>query len=130
MRSLLINKNLRAFIIRSRKELERSWPFALQLLLKRVSSFLGERKYRILIRMRSKMHKKTCQFQGKAYKAIQDDLWSLLGKWEHRAEILTAIAREQRASGRHEMAEAYKKQAIESKKHAESVRKLLMGQTS
>ena len=75
------------------------------------------------------MHRKTYQFQGKAYKAIHDDLWSLLGKWEHRAEILTAIAHEQRASGRHEMAEAYKKQAIESKKHAESVRKLLMGQT-
>ena len=74
-------------------------------------------------------HRKTYQFQGKAYKAIQDDLWSLLGRWEHRAEILAAIAHEQRASGRHEMAEAYKKQAIESKKHAESVRKLLMGQT-
>jgi hypothetical protein len=78
---------------------------------------------------KNKMHKKPYQFQGKAYKAIQDDLWSLLGRWEHRAEILAAIAHEQRASGRHEMAEAYKKQAIESKKHAESVRKLLMGQT-
>jgi hypothetical protein len=75
------------------------------------------------------MYKKTYQFQGKAYKAIQDDLWSLLGRWEHRAEILAAIAHEQRASGRHELAEAYKKQAIESRKHAESVRKLLMGQT-
>jgi len=75
------------------------------------------------------MHRKNDQFQWRAYKAIHDDLWSLLGKWEHRAEILTAIAHEQRASGRHEMAEAYKKQAIESKKHAESVRKLLMGQT-
>ena len=77
-----------------------------------------------------RMHRKTDQFQGKAYRATNDDLWSLLDKWEHRAEILAAIAHEQRASGRHEMAEAYKKQAIESKKHAESVRKLLMGQTS
>ncbi len=76
------------------------------------------------------MHRETYPFQGKAYKAIHDDLWSLLGKLEHRAEILTAIAHEQRASGRNEMAEAYKKQTIESKKHAESVRKLLMGQTS
>ena len=75
------------------------------------------------------MHKKTYEFQGEASKAIQDDLWSLLGKWEHRAEILVAIAQDQRASGRHDMAEAYKKQAIESKKHAASVRKLLMGQT-
>ena len=75
------------------------------------------------------MHKNTYQFQGRAYKAIQDDLWSLLGTWEHRAEILAAIAHEQRASGRHESAEAYMKQSIESKKHAESVRKLLMGQT-
>ena len=76
------------------------------------------------------MHRKTYQFRWKAYKAIHDDLWSSLGKWEHRAEILAAIAHEQRASGRHEMAEAYKRQAIESKKHAASVRKLLMGQTS
>ena len=79
---------------------------------------------------KNRMHRKTYQFRWKAYKAIHDDLWSLLGKWEHRAEVLTAIAHEQRASGRHEMAEAYKKQAIESNKHAESVRKLLMGQTS
>ena len=76
-----------------------------------------------------KMHKKTYQFQGEAYKAIQNNLWSLLGRWEHGAEILAAIAHEQRASGRHELAEAYKKQAIESKKHAESLRKILMGQT-
>ncbi len=75
------------------------------------------------------MHKKTYRFRGKVDKTIQDDLWGLLGRWEHRAEILAAIACEQRASGRHEMAEAYKKQAIESKKQAESVRKLLMGQT-
>ncbi len=78
---------------------------------------------------KNKIHKKTYEFQGKAYKVIQDDLWSLLGKWEHRAEILEAIAHEQRASGRNEVAEAYKKQSIESKKHAESVRKLLTGQT-
>ena len=77
---------------------------------------------------KNRMHRKTDQFQGKACKAIHDDLWSLLKKWEHRAEILAAISHEQRASGRHEMAEAYKKQAIESKKHTESVRKLLMGQ--
>jgi len=75
------------------------------------------------------MYKKNYEFQGETFKAIQDDLWSLLGKWEHRAEVLAAISHEQRASGRHEMAEAYKKQGIESKKHAESVRKLLMGQT-
>ena len=78
---------------------------------------------------KNRMHRKTYQYQGKTYKAIHDDLWSLLDKWEHRAEILAAIAREQRASGRHEIAEAYRKQAIESKEHAESVRKLLMGQT-
>ncbi len=79
---------------------------------------------------KNKMRKKNYEFQGKTYKVIQDDLRSLLGKWEHRAEILAAIAHEQRTSGRHEVAEAYKKQSIESKKHAESVRKLLMGRTS
>jgi len=78
---------------------------------------------------KNRMHRKIYPFQGKAYNVIHDDLWSLLGKWEHRAEILAAIAHEQRVSGRHEMAEAYKKQAIESKKYAESVRKILMGQT-
>jgi hypothetical protein len=78
---------------------------------------------------KNKMHTKTYQFQGMAYKAIQDELWSLLDRWEHRVEILTAIAHEQRASGRHELADAYKKQAIESKKRAASVRKLLIGQT-
>ena len=78
---------------------------------------------------KNKMHKKNHQFQVNAYKAIQDELWSLLGRCEHRAETLVAIAHEQRASGRHKLAEAYKKQAIDSKKHAESVRKILMGQT-
>jgi hypothetical protein len=76
------------------------------------------------------MHKRKHPYREKTYKAVQDDLWSLLGRWEHRAEILAAIAHEQRASGRHELAEAYKKQAAESKKHVESVRKLLIGQTS
>ena len=74
-------------------------------------------------------HRKICQFQGRTYKAIQDQLWSLLDRLEHRMEILAAIAHKQRASGRHELAEAYKKQAIESKKQVDSVRKLLMGQT-
>ena len=75
----------------------------------------------------NKIHKKVYRSQGKAYKVMQEDLWSLLSRWEHRAEILAAIAREQRASGRYEMAEAYKKQAIESKRHVESVQKLLTG---
>lgn len=104
---------------------------------------MGERKHTLSMKMRSKlnkrvlysrvliakkeMHRKTYPYQGRAYKAIQDELLSLLGRWEHRVEILAAIAHEQRASGRHELAEAYKKQAIESKKHAESVRKLLIG---
>jgi len=79
--------------------------------------------------MRSNKPKATYPFQGKAHKAIQDDLWSLLDRWEHRAEILAAIAHDQRASGRHESAEAYRNQSIESKKNAESVRKVLMGQT-
>jgi len=78
---------------------------------------------------KNNMHRKTYQFQGRTYKAIQDQLWSLLDRLDHRAEILTAIAHEQRASGHYELAEAYKKQAIESKRHAESVRQLIMGQT-
>jgi hypothetical protein len=60
---------------------------------------------------------------------FEDELLGLLNKLEHRVEVLMAIARNRRASGCYESAEAYKKQAIESKEHAESIRKLLMGQT-
>jgi len=74
------------------------------------------------------MHKKNHHFQGKAYEAIQNNLWGLLSRLEHRAEILTALSHNQRTNGYHESAEAYKRQAMESKKHAESIRKLLMDQ--
>ena len=59
---------------------------------------------------------------------LENELLRLLNKLEHRVEVLMAIARHQRASGCYESAEAYKKQATESKEHAESIRKLLMGQ--
>ncbi len=61
---------------------------------------------------------------------LENELLRLLNKLEHRAEVLMAIAHNRRASGCYESAEAYKKQAMESKGHAESIRKLLMGQTS
>ena len=58
--------------------------------------------------------------------ALQNQLWGSLGKLEHRAEVLMAISHNQRTSGRYESAEAYKKQAMNSKGYAQSIRKLLM----
>ncbi len=58
--------------------------------------------------------------------ALQNELWGSLSKLEHRAEILMAISQNQRTSGRYESAEAYKKQAMNSKAYAQSIRKLLM----
>jgi hypothetical protein len=60
---------------------------------------------------------------------LEDELLGLLNKLEHRVEVLMAIAHNQHASGCYELAESYKKQAMESKEHAESIRKLLMGRT-
>jgi len=57
---------------------------------------------------------------------LLNELWGSLSKFEHRAEILMAISHNQRASGRYESAEAYKRQAINSKACAQSIRKLLM----
>jgi hypothetical protein len=60
---------------------------------------------------------------------LEDELLGLLNKLEHRVEVLMAIAHNQQASGSYELAEAYKRQAKGLKKHAESIRKLLMVQT-
>jgi len=58
--------------------------------------------------------------------ALQNELWGSLSKLEHRAEIFMAISQNQRTSGCYESAEAYKKQAMNSKAYAQSIRKLLM----
>ncbi len=60
---------------------------------------------------------------------LQNELWGSLSKLEHRAAILMAISQNQRTSGRYESAEAYKKQAMNSKAYAQSIRKLLMDLT-
>jgi hypothetical protein len=61
------------------------------------------------------------------HEALERELWESLSKIEHRAEILIAISQNQRTSGRYELAEAYRKQAMKSKAYAQSIRKLLMG---
>ncbi len=58
-------------------------------------------------------------------KAIESELSEALKKLEHRVEVLTSISLQQRTSGYHELAEAYRKQAAESKASAQSIRKLL-----
>jgi len=75
------------------------------------------------------MHKKNFHSQGKAYEVIQNNIRSLLARLEHRAEILMAISRNQQTNGYHELAEASKHQAMETKRHAEIISKLLMGET-
>jgi len=59
-------------------------------------------------------------------KALENELWEALCKLEHRAEILIAISHDQRTSGWYELAEAYKKQSMNSKAKAQSIRKLLV----
>jgi hypothetical protein len=76
----------------------------------------------------TQMNKKNHHFKGKAYEVIQNNLLGLLGKLEHRVEILTAISHSQRTNGYQELAEVSKRQAIETKKHSETIRKLLMPQ--
>ncbi len=74
------------------------------------------------------MSKKNHHFQGKAYEAIQNNLFGLLGKLEHRVEILMALSDNQRTNGHQELAEVSKRQAMETKKHSETIRKLLVTQ--
>lgn len=78
----------------------------------------------------TKMNKRNHHFQGKAYEAIQNNLLGLLGKLEHRVEILMAISQSQRTNGYQELAEVSKRQAMETKKHSETIRRLLMGQNN
>ena len=58
-------------------------------------------------------------------KAVESELSEALKKLEHRVEALNSISREQQISGYYELAEAYRKQAAESKSSAQSIRKLL-----
>jgi hypothetical protein len=78
----------------------------------------------------TKMNKKNHHFQGKAYEAIQNNLLGLLDRLEHRIEILTALSHSQRTNGHQELAEVSKRQAMETKKHSETIRKLLVAQNS
>lgn len=56
---------------------------------------------------------------------VENELRGSLSKLEHRAEILAAISQNRRISGRYELAEAYRKQSMNSKARAQSIRKLL-----
>jgi hypothetical protein len=58
-------------------------------------------------------------------KTIESGLSEALKKLEHRVEVLTSISREQEISGYYGLAEAYRKQAAESKAYAQWLRKLL-----
>jgi len=66
------------------------------------------------------------RFKPSCDNTVENELWGFLSKLEHRAEILIAISHNQRTSGCYELAEAYKKQSMNSKAKAQSIRKLLM----
>ena len=77
---------------------------------------------------RAKANKKlpsSARFKPSYHQVLENELWGSLSKLEHRAEILIAISRNQRISGRYESAEAYRKQSINSMAEAQSIRKLL-----
>jgi hypothetical protein len=61
-----------------------------------------------------------------SHKHLRNELWGSLSKLEHRAEVLMSISQNQRTCGRYELAEAYKRQAMNSKAYAHSIRKLLI----
>jgi hypothetical protein len=61
--------------------------------------------------------------------ALEKSPQGTLNRVEHRAGLFTAISHDQEESGHHELAQTYKKQAVETRAYAESIRKLLMGKT-
>jgi hypothetical protein len=60
---------------------------------------------------------------------LEKELCESLNKLEHRAEILAAISHNRRTSECYELAEAYRKQAMNSKAYAHSIRRLLTNLT-
>jgi hypothetical protein len=77
---------------------------------------------------RAQAHKKltsSVRFKPPSHKALENELRGFLSRLEHRAEILTAISHRQRISGCYELAEAYRKQSMNSKAKAQSIRRLL-----
>ena len=58
-------------------------------------------------------------------KAVESRLSEALEKLEHHVEILTSISHEREIFGDYGLAEAYRKQAAESKAYAQSIRRLL-----
>jgi hypothetical protein len=60
-----------------------------------------------------------------SHEPLDQELRDSIEKLEHRSEILNAISRDQQSSGRYEVAEAYNRQAHQSKTYVRSIRKLL-----
>jgi hypothetical protein len=60
------------------------------------------------------------------HEALESELWEPLSKVNHRAEVLIAISDNQRAPGCYELGEAYRKEAMKLKAHAQPIWKLLM----
>jgi hypothetical protein len=63
------------------------------------------------------------------YENLEYELRESLEKVEHRAEVLLTISRDQRRSGHYGLAESYRRQGINLKGQAESIRRILIGMT-
>ena len=70
--------------------------------------------------------RETNYLEASCRRAIEDELWEAVEKLEHRAETLTSFSRRQWSYRRYDLAEVYGKKALESREHAQSIRKLLI----
>ena len=56
------------------------------------------------------------RFKPSCHNTVENELWGFLSKLEHQAGILIVISHNQRTSGSYELAEAYKKQSMNSRR--------------
>ena len=57
--------------------------------------------------------------------SLRHELWEATKRLEHRAEVLSSLSHQHRSSGSHELDESCKRQAAESQKRAQLIRKIL-----
>ncbi len=57
--------------------------------------------------------------------SLRHELSEATKRLEHRAEVLSSLHRQHQSSGSHELAESYKRQAAESQKRAQLIRRIL-----
>ncbi len=58
-------------------------------------------------------------------RSLRHELSEATKRLEHRAEVLSSLSHQHQSSGSHELAESCKRQAVESRKRAQLIRKIL-----